>query len=120
MERLGRLEVGHADTARVLWREEKKMEYVVVWAPEGCAEEFIGNADSLAEARALIARHESGELPGTEAHLWATARAASRQVPGCSAPPEWYDGSLEPLEWAGSDGCYAIVARQRLRLRCSR
>ena len=86
-------------------------EYVVVWAPEGGAEEFVGVADSLAGARALVARHESGDLPGTEAHLWASACAAGRQVPGYSAPPEWYDDSLEPLEWAGSDGYYAIVAR---------
>lgn len=88
-----------------------RTEYVVVWAPEGGAEEFVGVADSLTEARALIARHELGDLPGTEAHLWASARAAGRQVPGYSAPPKWYDDSLEPLEWAGSDGYYAIVAR---------
>lgn len=92
-----------------------RTEYVVVWAPEGGAEEFVGVADSLTEARALVERHESGDLPGTSAYLWTTAHWASvhagRQVPGYSVPPEWYDESIEPLEWAGRDGYYAIVAR---------
>lgn len=87
------------------------MEYAVFLSNEGEAPEFVGVADSINRARNLATRHEDGEIPGTEAHLWATARAAGRQVPGCSAPPSWYDSSLEPLEW---NGRYAIVARPEL------
>ena len=72
------------------------MEYVVVWAPEGGAEEFVGVAESLAEARELVARHEAGDL------------FPSRR------PPAWYDESIEPVEWTGDDGYYAIVARLEL------
>lgn len=92
---------------------EKHMphKYVVVRAPEGEAEEYLGAARTLDEARKLIRAHEAGDLVSTPEHLWESARAAGHDVPGCSAPPIWYAHSAEPVEWAGRDGYYAIVRR---------
>lgn len=86
---------------------ESAEQYAVVHAPEGCAEEFIGVADTLDEARALAA----SPTAGTPAHLYDTARAARNDVPGCAAPPSWYDRNTAAYEWAGDDGYYAIVRR---------
>jgi len=80
------------------------MQYVVVQASEGCSEEFVGVAESLEEARELAA-HPG---PSTPAHLYATARAAGSNVPGCAAPPDWYRPNAQVDEWIGD---YAIVSR---------
>lgn len=82
-------------------------QYAVVHAPEGSAEEFIGTVETLTQARALAAN----PTIGTPAHLYDTARAARHNVPGCTAPPGWYDNNTWPYEWAGEDGYYAIVRR---------
>lgn len=82
-------------------------QYVVVYAREGSPEEFIGVAATLEEARALA----DDPTPGTPARLYETAREARCDVPGCSAPPDWYDRDAPAYEWAGEDGYYAIVRR---------
>lgn len=79
--------------------------YVVVYVPDGCDEEYVGDARTLHEARRLARRHERGESWSTPRSLYATAEAAGCDVPGCSAPPEHED---LPVEWAGKSGDYAV------------
>lgn len=98
-----------ADAASLEWVGDGEAEYVIVHAADGCSEEYVGEASSLDEARALAAN------PGraTPAHLYDSARAARTDLPGCSAPPSWYSSDLEASEWAGDDGYYAIIRRPR-------
>lgn len=83
----------------------KHLGYVVVMANEGCGEEYIGAAPTLREARRLARRHERGEIKSTPEWLYDTARAAGRNVSGCSVAPPHED---EPVAWTGRRGAYAI------------
>lgn len=71
-------------------------------APDGCAETYLGYADTLDEAREL-ARSATKGLPE---HLYETARAAGH-VNGMSAPDKLHEDD-EPAEWIG-DRCIIAV-----------
>lgn len=79
--------------------------YVVLRAPDGDGETYIGTADTLQEARRLVRRHERGTISDTPSSLWSTARAAGVDRPGCAAPPPHDE---DPIEWLGRDGYYCI------------
>lgn len=70
--------------------------YNVYYAPDGCAEEFVGFAASIEEARTMTGR-------GLEESLYGTAQAA-----GMSAPDKSHEAD-EPAEWFGAEGWHCAV-----------
>lgn len=80
--------------------------YAVMLCEEGCAQIYIGSADSLDEARDLAERAERGEVGGTPESLWETARASRNPVPGCDYPEPHED---DPEEWVGDYAICRIV-----------
>lgn len=75
--------------------------YNVYYAPEGCAETFLGRVDTLTEARQLEG------TTGLPEHLYETARAAGH-CDGFAAPDKSREAE-EPTEWFGADGCHCAV-----------
>lgn len=77
--------------------------YNVYRAPDGCAEEFLGEASSLREARRMAAHGARG----LEASLYGTARAAGH-VNGDRAPDKAHEAD-EPAACFGRNGWYYAV-----------
>lgn len=77
--------------------------YNVYRAPDGCAEEFLGEASSLREARRMAAHGARG----LEASLYGTARAAGH-VNGDQAPDKSREADM-PAAWFGRNGWYCAV-----------
>ena len=77
--------------------------YEVFEARDGSTEIYIGHARTLRGAHKLAAQHARGEISGTPANLYETARASGSRVEGCDHP----DGhAAEPVAWFGRDGWY--------------
>lgn len=78
-----------------------KIGYNVYYAPDGCAETFIGFAETLDKALTMT------ECAGLEESLYETARAAGH-CGGMSAPDKEHEAD-EPDEWFGPDGWHCAV-----------
>lgn len=75
--------------------------YNVYYAPDGSAEEYVGFASTIEEARKMTG-------PGLEEWLYETARAAGH-CGGRYAPDKSHEDD-EPTEWFGEDGYHCAVA----------
>lgn len=74
--------------------------YNVYYAPDGCDEEFVGQADTLAEARKMTGR-------GLARCDYATADAAGH-VAGMTSPDKTNEAD-EAAAWFGPDGWHCAV-----------